>query len=112
MRLVGIGFAIKGHLLVPSSGEPRATRGLRGRNAPTGGTAGQPEPFARALMAKPGYFASRCKAPYGGAAENSRSGAIAGPSRLWAPCPLRRPCAPAFPVDRTRARDTPPTAIL
>ncbi|KEO53494.1 hypothetical protein TP2_17720 [Thioclava pacifica DSM 10166] len=63
MRLVGIGFGIEGHLRVPSSGEPRAKRGLRGRNAPTGGTVGQPEPFARALMAKPGYFASRCKAP-------------------------------------------------
>jgi len=62
MRLTGIGFGIKGHLRGPSLGEPRATRGLRGRNAPTGGTAGQPEPFARALMAKPGYFASRCKA--------------------------------------------------
>ena len=41
-------------------------------DAPTGGAAGQPEPFARALMAKPGYFASRCKAPQRGAAENSR----------------------------------------
>jgi len=41
-------------------------------------------------MAKLGYFASRCKARLWRAAENSRSAAIARPSRLWAACPLKK----------------------
>ena len=39
----------------------RDRRGLHGDEKPTSGPVWQPEPFARASMAKPGYFASRCK---------------------------------------------------
>jgi hypothetical protein len=44
----------------------RDRRGLHGDEKPTSGPVWQPEPFARASMAKPGYFASRCKAASGG----------------------------------------------
>ncbi|MBG6162823.1 hypothetical protein IWQ54_002486 [Labrenzia sp. EL_195] len=41
-------------------------------------------------MAKPGYFASRCKARHRRTAENSWNAAIARKVRLWAACPLKK----------------------